>query len=91
MNENSQACQSQAQTNQRSIERYELAKQSGPPALQDAFPREILATPGCNKREYFAAMALSGLMDWDCQPDPSIAADKAVLYADALIARLGHP
>lgn len=72
-----------------SDEKKEQEKQTSLPIwAQDAHPRPLLATPGCNKREYFAGLAMMGLMDWDCQPDPNLVAIEALKYADALLAAL---
>jgi hypothetical protein len=68
-----------------------MPKQSQlPPPLQDSFPRPLLATPGLNKREYFAGLAMMGLMDWDCigSQDAAVVAQKAVGFAEALLAAL---
>ena len=47
---------------------------------------------GLTKREYFAAMALQGLLDWDAEMKATdvhkLPAQHAVAYADALIEAL---
>ena len=48
---------------------------------------------GLTKREYFAAKSMEGDLSAQCDsyhPSPQDAAKKAVMYADALIKRLGE-
>ena len=45
---------------------------------------------GLTKREYFAAMALSGYLTADVLVHPEDGAKRAVLYADALIKELNN-
>lgn len=47
--------------------------------------------PGLTKREYFAAMAMQGLLANDYKGSASIFAGKSVQMADALLAELKKP
>ena len=56
-----------------------------------AFPREVyITTPGLSKREYFAAIAMGGLMDPIDGLRAEDCAELAVAHADALIAKLNE-
>lgn len=58
-------------------------------AEQPAFPDNWDATrPGLTKREYFAAMAMQGLLSKDRLPTYDEVANYALAQADALLAEL---
>lgn len=51
----------------------------------------VTANPGLTKREYFAAMAMSGILAGRLEPTPQeIVAIAAVEHADELIERLNE-
>lgn len=47
-----------------------------------------ITSPNLTKREYFAGLAMQGMLARDPDLLPEIAADDAVLHADALISAL---
>ena len=66
-----------------------------------AYPRSAISLPdgpiydrgedGLTKREYFAGLAMQGVMAWDASGTEADAAHYAVGYADALLAELAKP
>lgn len=59
---------------------------------EQAFPiithKEIVTIPGMSKREYFAAIAMQGLLAGAKEVNKSLTAYAAIEYADALIIKL---